>query len=70
MMHVITTRITGVLVVEPQVHGDARGFFMETFQAERYAEADITGPFVQDNLSRSSRGVVRGLHFQYPRPQG
>ncbi|MGC3967122.1 MAG: dTDP-4-dehydrorhamnose 3,5-epimerase [Pirellulales bacterium] len=46
------------------------GFFVETYQAERYAEAGVPGPFVQDNLSRSTRGVLRGLHYQWPRPQG
>jgi len=59
-----------VLMVDPPVHGDSRGFFYEAFQARRYAEAGITGPFVQDNLSRSVRGTLRGLHFQEPRGQG
>jgi dTDP-4-dehydrorhamnose 3,5-epimerase len=62
--------IPEVLVVEPVVHGDARGFFVETFQAERYAAAGIDLGFVQDNVSRSRRGVLRGLHFQEPVPQG
>jgi dTDP-4-dehydrorhamnose 3,5-epimerase len=67
---VIPTDLPGLLLVEPQVFGDSRGFFLETFHAERYAEAGIHGPFVQDNLSRSSKGTLRGLHFQEPRPQG
>jgi dTDP-4-dehydrorhamnose 3,5-epimerase len=69
-MQVIETAIPGVLIVEPRRHGDARGFFLETFHAERYAAAGIPGPFVQDNLSRSGRAVLRGLHLQNPNPQG
>jgi dTDP-4-dehydrorhamnose 3,5-epimerase len=69
-MHVIETALSGVLIIEPKLFGDARGFFFETFQAERYAAAGIEGPFVQDNLSRSSYGVLRGLHLQNPGPQG
>ncbi|WP_027351870.1 dTDP-4-dehydrorhamnose 3,5-epimerase [Halotalea alkalilenta] len=69
-MKVIETHLPGVLVLEPKVFGDARGFFLETFQAERYREAGIEPAFVQDNHSRSSRGVLRGLHFQRTRPQG
>jgi dTDP-4-dehydrorhamnose 3,5-epimerase len=69
-MRVIETELPGVLIFEPKVFGDARGFFKETFQAQRYAEAGVPGPFVQDNLSRSGRGTLRGLHFQDPRPQG
>lgn len=61
---------TDVLLVEPEVHRDGRGFFLETWQRGRYAEAGIQGPFVQDNHSRSRRGVLRGLHFQHPRGQG
>lgn len=68
-MQTIETTLPGVLIFEPRRFGDARGFFMETFQAERYAAAGITKPFVQDNLSRSARGVLRGLHLQYPNPQ-
>jgi dTDP-4-dehydrorhamnose 3,5-epimerase len=67
---VVATELPGVLLVEPRVFGDARGFFFETFHAERYAAAGIPGPFVQDNLSRSGRGTLRGLHFQEPRAQG
>lgn len=69
-MNVIETRLPGVLIIEPKVFGDARGFFLETFQVERYREAGIDLPFVQDNHSRSQRGVLRGLHFQRSRPQG
>jgi dTDP-4-dehydrorhamnose 3,5-epimerase len=56
--------------VQPKVRGDARGFFLETYRQAEYAEAGIPGPFVQDNVSRSRRGVLRGLHFQHPHGQG
>ena len=69
-MNFLKTALPGVLIIEPKVFGDARGFFMETFQAMRYAEARIPGPFVQDNLSRSAFGVLRGLHLQNPGAQG
>ena len=70
-MEVIATALPGVLLIKPRVFGDARGFFLETFSTERYrAAAGIDLPFVQDNLSRSQRGVLRGLHFQRARPQG
>ena len=69
-MNVIETALPGVLISEPKAFGDHRGFFLETFQVERYREAGITLPFVQDNHSRSQRGVLRGLHFQKTRPQG
>lgn len=69
-MKVIETALPGVLIIEPKVFGDARGFFVETFQVERYREAGITLPFVQDNHSRSQRGVLRGLHLQKTKPQG
>jgi len=69
-MKVIETGLAGVLIIEPKVFGDHRGFFLETFQAERYREFGINLPFVQDNHSRSRRGVLRGLHFQRTRPQG
>jgi dTDP-4-dehydrorhamnose 3,5-epimerase len=59
-----------VLLVEPNVFGDARGFFMESYNAERYRAAGIALPFVQDNVSASRRGVLRGLHFQHPNAQG
>lgn len=65
-MNVIETPIEGLLIIEPQVFGDARGFFVETYNEARYAEAGIDVRFVQDNQSMSSYGVVRGLHFQKP----
>jgi dTDP-4-dehydrorhamnose 3,5-epimerase len=69
-MNVIRTAISDVLIIEPELSGDQRGFFCETFKADRYAALGIAGPFVQDNLSRSARGVLRGLHLQNPKPQG
>jgi dTDP-4-dehydrorhamnose 3,5-epimerase len=70
-MNVIETALPGVRIIEPRVFGDARGFFLESFSARRYRdEAGIEQPFVQDNLSHSVRGVLRGLHFQRSRPQG
>ena len=69
-MNVIETDIPGVLIIEPKIFGDARGFFAETFQVKRYADIGIAQPFVQDNLSRSVRGTLRGLHFQHPKAQG
>lgn len=69
-MKVIETQLPGVLIIEPKAFGDHRGFFLETFQVERYREHGIDLPFVQDNHSRSARGVLRGLHFQRTRPQG
>ena len=62
--------IPDVMLVEPDVFGDARGFFQETFHAAKYAAAGIPGPFIQDNFSFSRRGVLRGLHFQLRNPQG
>jgi dTDP-4-dehydrorhamnose 3,5-epimerase len=69
-MQVVDTGLPGVVLIEPRVHGDSRGFFLETFHAERYAAAGVAGPFVQDNWSRSVRGTLRGLHFQEPDAQG
>jgi dTDP-4-dehydrorhamnose 3,5-epimerase len=70
-MRAIRTEIPDVLVLEPRVFGDARGFFMETYNARVLAEvAGITAHFVQDNHSRSGRHVLRGLHYQLKRPQG
>ena len=69
-MKVIETALPGVLILEPKVHGDERGFFLESFQRERYAEAGISHTFVQDNHSRSGQGVLRGLHAQRRFPQG
>jgi dTDP-4-dehydrorhamnose 3,5-epimerase len=67
---VTATPLPGVLVIEPEVHGDARGRFAELWRDERYAAAGIPGPFVQDNVSTSSQDVLRGLHFQHPMAQG
>ena len=67
---IVETGLPGVLVIEPTVFGDARGYFMETFQKEEFAAAGITDEFVQDNQSKSSRGVLRGLHFQKEHTQG
>ncbi|MEX1664404.1 dTDP-4-dehydrorhamnose 3,5-epimerase [Zhongshania arctica] len=70
-MNVIPTKLKDCVIIEPKVFGDHRGFFLETFQADRYREqAGITLPFVQDNHSRSAKGVLRGLHFQKTKPQG
>ena len=70
-MNVFKTKLQDCVIIEPRVLGDERGFFLETFQADRYAElAGITLPFVQDNHSRSSKDVLRGLHFQKTKPQG
>ncbi len=70
-MQVFDTAIPDVKLIEPKVFGDDRGFFLESFQADRYAQqAGITLPFVQDNHSRSARNVLRGLHFQRSKPQG
>lgn len=70
-MNVIPSQLKDCVIIEPKVFGDHRGFFLETFQAARYAElAGIDLPFVQDNHSRSARGVLRGLHFQVSKPQG
>jgi dTDP-4-dehydrorhamnose 3,5-epimerase len=66
----IETGVPGLIIIEPVVHGDARGFFMETWQADRYEAAGLPGRFVQSNLSRSGPGVIRGLHYQHPQPQG
>ena len=69
-MRVRETGLPGVLVVEPRVFRDPRGFFLESFHAARYAEAGIRGPFVQDNHSLSQKDTLRGLHFQWRKPQG
>ncbi len=69
-MNVIETSLSGLLIIEPKVFGDGRGFFLETYEKKRYAEAGIPGEFVQDNLSFSQQGVLRGLHFQNPDSQG
>jgi dTDP-4-dehydrorhamnose 3,5-epimerase len=70
-MKISHSKLKGCVIIEPRVYGDERGFFLETFQAVRYEqEAGIDLPFVQDNHSRSAKGVLRGLHFQKTKPQG
>ncbi|MDA8796833.1 dTDP-4-dehydrorhamnose 3,5-epimerase [Luminiphilus sp.] len=70
-MKISHSKLEGCVIIEPRIFGDERGFFLETFQAVRYEqEAGIDLPFVQDNHSRSARGVLRGLHFQKTKPQG
>ena len=69
-MNIIETEIPGVLIIEPKIHGDERGWFSESWQADRYAAAGIPGPFVQDNLAKSRKGILRGLHVQHPHAQG
>ena len=70
-MKVISTALPGVLILEPQVFGDARGFFTESYNRRRFAAATgLNIDFVQDNHSRSARGVLRGLHYQLRQPQG
>jgi dTDP-4-dehydrorhamnose 3,5-epimerase len=66
----VQTDLPGVLVIEPDVHQDPRGFFLETYHAAKYRAGGIEAPFVQDNHSRSIRGTLRGLHLQPGRPQG
>lgn len=68
-MKTIETELEGLLIIEPDVFTDKRGFFTETFHARRYSDAGIESTFVQDNLSRSAKGTLRGLHFQITRPQ-
>jgi dTDP-4-dehydrorhamnose 3,5-epimerase len=65
----VQTELPGVLVIEPDVHRDARGFFLETYRADAFRAMGITTPFVQDNHSRSVRDTIRGLHLQVARPQ-
>jgi dTDP-4-dehydrorhamnose 3,5-epimerase len=69
-MKLVETGLPGVLIVEPRVFGDDRGFFLESWNAETFRAAGLDLRFVQDNHSRSARGVLRGLHFQQPQPQG
>lgn len=69
-MNVIETNLPGVLLIEPKIFGDDRGFFYESYNQARYSMAGINLPFIQDNVSYSKRGVLRGLHFQNPNPQG
>jgi len=69
-MNIVRTDIEGVLIFEPKAFGDPRGFFMETWSRNRYTDAGLAVDFVQDNVSSSTKGVLRGLHYQYPQPQG
>lgn len=69
-MRIVATELPGVVIIEPDVHKDARGFFLETFHTRKYAEGSIRGPFVQDNHSHSTKGTLRGLHAQLRQPQG
>lgn len=69
-MKFIQTALPGVVILEPAVYGDERGFFMETWNRRCYEEAGVPADFVQDNLSYSTKGILRGLHFQNPNPQG
>ena len=69
-MKVVPSELPEVLVIEPVVHGDSRGFFYELFQSGRYAAAGLASSFVQDNVSRSVKNTLRGLHFQEPKAQG
>ena len=69
-MNTIPTALPGVVIVEPRLFPDARGFFFESYNAERYAQAGIAASFVQDNHSCSIKNTIRGLHYQLRRPQG
>jgi dTDP-4-dehydrorhamnose 3,5-epimerase len=69
-MNMVETTLEGVLLFEPQVHSDSRGYFFEIWSEERYGHAGVPRCFVQDNLSLSKRGVLRGLHYQHPYGQG
>lgn len=69
-MHFIACDIPGPIIIEPKMFGDERGFFLESWNQAAFAEAGLDQAFVQDNHSRSSRGVLRGLHYQHPNPQG
>lgn len=69
-MRVLPTELPGVVIIEADVHRDGRGFFLETYHADRYRDHGIPGPFVQDNHSQSVAGTLRGLHLQLRRPQG
>jgi dTDP-4-dehydrorhamnose 3,5-epimerase len=69
-LKIIETGLPGVLVIEPKVFGDTRGFFLETYRGDFFKDAGIPDHFVQDNHSRSSKGVLRGLHYQLTQPQG
>jgi len=69
-MKVIETKLPGVFIIEPKVFGDDRGYFFEMYNSQKYASTCAMRPFVQDNVSRSGKGVLRGLHYQLEHPQG
>jgi len=69
-MNIKETKLSGVLILEPKVFTDGRGYFLETWNSTRYEQAGIPGSFVQDNISFSKKGILRGLHFQQPQSQG
>lgn len=69
-MKVIQTSLPGAVIIEPKLFGDARGFFYESYNKASYHDAGIDAGFIQSNVSRSARGVLRGLHYQWPNPQG
>lgn len=69
-MNIVETAVPGVLIFEPRVFGDSRGFFVETYREEWLQQAKLKVSFIQDNQSRSSKGVLRGLHYQMQNPQG
>ena len=69
-MNIIETKLPGVLILEPKVFSDERGHFLESWHSRRYEDAGIRGTFVQDNISFSKKGVLRGLHYQFPQSQG
>jgi dTDP-4-dehydrorhamnose 3,5-epimerase len=69
-MKIVETNLPGCVIIEPAVFGDDRGFFFETWNAERYGQLGLPDKFVQSNVSSSARGVLRGLHYQWPNPQG
>jgi dTDP-4-dehydrorhamnose 3,5-epimerase len=69
-MKIIETKLPGCVVIEPAVFGDERGFFFETWNADRYGQHGLPTQFVQSNVSSSAQGVLRGLHYQWPNPQG
>jgi len=69
-MQIVETALPGVLIIEPRVFGDARGFFIESWNRQSFADTGLDLDFVQDNHSRSARGVLRGLHYQLENPQG
>lgn len=69
-MRILETGLDGVVIIEPRVHGDERGFFLESWKASSYAAHGLPATFCQANVSRSAKGVLRGLHYQYRQPQG